>query len=116
MEELACPCGCNNMLMDGIFMKRLVAMREALDFPFVVTSGYRCPEYNSSISSTGMGGPHTTGRAVDIAISGENADKLVGSSYEHGMTGRGINQKGDKRFIHLDDLPSPRPRPRIWSY
>ena len=34
--------------------------------PLQITSAYRCPSHNDSVSSTGMAGPHTTGLAVDI--------------------------------------------------
>jgi hypothetical protein len=35
-----------------------------------------------------------------------------------GFTGIGIAQKGEGRYVHLDDLPSVegQPRPTLWSY
>jgi hypothetical protein len=35
-----------------------------------------------------------------------------------GFSGIGVSQKGDSRFIHLDDLEdsNERPRPWVWSY
>jgi len=37
---------------------------------------------------------------------------------KHGITGLGVKQHGDSRFIHLDTLDSEphRPRPTVWSY
>jgi hypothetical protein len=32
-----------------------------------------------------------------------------------GFTGIGVQQKGSRRFIHLDVLQNP-PRPNVWSY
>lgn len=83
-----------------------------------VTSGYRCPKYNAQVSETGLGGPHTTGHAADFSIRGSEAYRLVGAAMRRGFTGVGVSQKGDSRFIHLDDLPITvtSPRPRIWSY
>lgn len=101
------------------FMAKLVALREQVGFPMPVTSGYRSPEDNAAISSTGTNGPHTTGRAVDISISGENAYKLIAAALAAGFTGIGIKQHGPLvgRYVHLDDLTSPEyPRPRIWTY
>jgi len=121
--EFACRCGeCGSTgdEMDMNFIFALDDLRERLGFPLVVTSGYRCPAYNNRIASTGHDGPHTTGRAVDFGISGENAFRVVTQASLGGwMRGIGINQKGpyEKRFIHLDDLEGPdHPRPRIWSY
>jgi len=114
MQELTCKCGCDDMKMDFEFMSTLVHMRRSLGIPFHVTSAYRCPEHNAKVSSTGLTGPHTTGKAIDIAISHQNAFRLVKLALESGMTGIGVSQKGTNRFIHLDMLAEP--RPRIWSY
>ena len=105
-------------MQDG-FMLKLVALRERVGFPMPVTSGYRSPEDNAAISTTGADGPHTTGRAVDVSISGENAYKLIAAALSAGFSGIGIKQHGptNGRYVHLDDLTSPEyPRPRIWTY
>jgi len=116
-EEMTCKCGCGQMLMNDFFMWRLGLTRKFVDFPLIVTSAYRCPAHNHSVSSTGLNGPHTTGRAVDINIYGERALKLVRTALDFGIKGVGIKQKGPlhERIIHLDDLDEPF-RPCIWSY
>lgn len=121
--EFACRCGeCGSTgdEMNMEFIYALNQLRERLDNAMVITSGYRCPAYNDRISSTGVDGPHTTGRAADVGVSGERAFHLVQQCCINGwMKGIGINQKGayDKRFIHLDNLEEPdHPRPRIWTY
>jgi len=118
-REFGCR-GTGRIVVVPPFMDMLQALRLALDFPFIVTSGYRSPDYNSSISSTGLKGPHTFGEAVDILVSGERARRLAVVGGQIGFTGLGLNQKGpyDKRFIHLDTLPPERhqPRPHIWTY
>ena len=96
------------------FLDKLQDIRDETG-PLIVSSGYRSPAHNDRVSGTGTAGPHTTGRAVDIAIKGMDAYSLVGFAFQRGMTGIGINQKGKSRFIHLDDLTDG-PRPRIWSY
>lgn len=115
-HELACKC-CGEMHMHPGFMRKLVELRDKAGFPFPVTSAYRCPNHNQRVSSTGINGPHVTGRAVDIAVSRERALWIVSYAVEYGFTGLGISQKGTSRFIHLDDLQAPDyPRPSIWSY
>ena len=59
---------------------------------YIVSSGYRCPEYNDQVSSSGLTGPHTTGRAVDVVCSGD-ALKIMELAIKHGMTGIGVSQK-----------------------
>lgn len=116
-DELACK-GDGTLSMNCAFMDRLQALRDAYGKPMIVTSGYRSPEYNATISKTGTDGPHTTGRAVDIAIRGREAYVLLSLAIELGFTGIGVSQKGEARFLHLDDLTAEEgfPRPWIWSY
>ncbi len=86
-EELTCNCGCGRQEMDDDFMQVMDSIRENLGYPLIVTSAYRCPEYNNRVSTTGYNGPHTTGKALDIAISGEKAFWLILEAYENGFTG-----------------------------
>lgn len=110
--------GC--LLAVSAFLDRLEALREEFAKPMAVTSGYRSPEHNLAVSSTGSAGPHTTGRAVDIGMFGRDAYRLISLAPRHGFTGIGVKQHGQSRarFVHLDDLPDAldRPRPRLWSY
>lgn len=118
-EEFACR-HCGQCHMDEGFLDKMQLVRDTIGIPMIVSSGFRCPEYNVQVSSTGEDGPHTTGHAADIRISGQNAFKLVKAAAIIGMTGIGVAQKGafHSRFIHLDDLPNSvrTPRPWVWSY
>lgn len=104
--------------MNPLFLQKMDQLRHVCGFPFIIPSGFRYPEYNIKVSSTGENGPHTTGRACDVAVSGEQAYIVLRVAMELGFTGIGIKQKGEGRFIHLDDLTEADgyPRPRIWSY
>jgi len=117
--EFACRC-CGKADMDPEFLDRLQTIRAELGFPFTISSGYRCPDYNASISTTGLTGPHTTGHAADIAASGNPARRIIGNSDRFGFTGLGAKQHGpyEKRFVHLDDLTPEQhmPRPHTWTY
>ena len=116
-EEMRCKCGCERIRMDVEFLDMLQQIRLVTGLPMQVTSGYRCPEYNRVVSRTGLDGPHTSGHAVDIKISGESAFILVHTALDVGCTGLGLKQNGvfERRFIHLDDLESGL-RPRVWTY
>lgn len=112
-DELACKC-CGHAPMSAEFMNILEKVRVQYGKPMPVSSGYRCPKHNQSVSNSGPNGPHTTGRAVDILVSGGNAMELLRVILAHGSKwGLGIQQKGDvrARFIHIDNI-----RKRMWSY
>lgn len=104
--------------MDAKFMDRLELLRSAYGDQIKITSAYRSAEHNAEVSHTGAKGPHTTGRAVDIAVQGGSAHKLLKEALALGFTGIGIQQTGGARFIHLDDLTLEDgfPRPMVWSY
>lgn len=115
-EELECHCGCGRMEIRPNFMLKLVDFREAMGFPFILSSAFRCGEHNNKVSKTGFYGPHTIG-AGDLLSYGKQAYDIITYAREFGMTGIGIHQKGPhgKRFVHIDDLETS-PRPNTWSY
>ena len=92
------------MAKEGIkeeLLNRLQALRTFLNFSFVVSSGYRCPEHPIEAKKS-KPGTHATGLAVDILCRGTEAYKIITHAQEYGFTGIGVNQKGNSRFIHLD--------------
>lgn len=109
--ELRCKCcGANGMKQETL--SRLDMLREFYGKPIILTSAYRCEEYNKAIGATQT---HASGQAVDISVSGADALKIIQIALSLGFTGFGIKQHGDGRFIHLDDMQDG-PRPTIWSY
>tara|TARA_Y100000310_G_scaffold340942_1_gene438442 strand:+ start:828 stop:1253 length:426 start_codon:yes stop_codon:yes gene_type:complete len=114
--ELCCSC-CGENKMQESFLLKLQEIRDDFAYPMHVNSAYRCPAFNMRISKTGANGPHTTGRAIDIGVSGKDALRLVALALRHGMTGIGLSQKGDypSRYCHIDDLTEGI-RPHLWTY
>lgn len=100
--------------MDADFLDTLDELRNAYKKPLILSSAYRCPEHNQIVSTTGANGPHTTGRAVDIKIDRDNAFNLLGLICERDFSGIGVAQKGNGRFLHVDNLREK--RPALWSY
>ena len=105
--------------MDEDFMIRLEKVREEWysqsNKILRVNSGYRCKDHNRHVSRFAQkdgSGPHTMGKAIDIAISGKDAGVLYKIAKKY-MTGIGIS----KRYIHMDSLTSAEaPRPIVWRY
>lgn len=118
-EELQCKCGCGRMEIPFAEVDRLQRLRDVLGFGLIITSGYRCPEHNAKVSSTGRNGPHTKA-AFDIALYGTRAVQAIAEGRKLGFTGFGAKQHGPHpgRYIHLDALPNEQgqPRPWFWTY
>lgn len=95
------------------FLRKLQEVRYLFGKPMPVSSGYRAPSHPIEAEKSAPG-EHTTGRAADIIVRGPDALRLIRLAIDAGFTRVGVNQKGDKRFIHLGD--SPDFPPGIWSY
>jgi len=100
VEELSCS-HCGKMEMDDAFMWKMVGLRKRVGTIFVVTSAYRCEEYDKKFGGKG----NHQGHAIDFAISLAPAWKVVELAFAYGFTGLGLKQHGPfpKRYIHLDD-------------
>ena len=121
-EEFACKCGCGEQRMSDRFVQILDDIRESTGIAMVITSGYRCTNHPIEAAKQ-TPGPHSTGRAADIAVWGADAYAIVDRFMyvrQDQNAGIGFKQHGDisQRFIHLDicEPTSYRPRPHLWSY
>ena len=104
--------------MDETMMDRLQALRDNYGFPLTITSGYRSSRHSIEAAKAAPG-THAKGRAADIACAGVDAFEILTEALVVGFTGIGVQQKGEHRFLHLDDLKLGEhtvPRPTIWSY
>jgi zinc D-Ala-D-Ala carboxypeptidase len=114
-DEMRCQhCGKDGMNPE--FMAKLTELREYYDKPMKVTSGYRCPEHPIEARKARRGA-HTYGRAVDIAVKGSEAHEFIVAVAKSGLFNRiGVQQKGDGRFIHLDNMTDREGFPSPWIY
>ena len=95
----------------------LEPVRAKFDKPVTITSGYRSVLHPAEAKKK-TPGVHNEGVAADVAVSREDAYKLLLIAFQIGFTGIGVQQKGTGRFIHLDTSTgsSRSPRPTVWSY
>ena len=101
------------------FMAWLQGVREIYARPMVISSGYRAPLRQFELTGRRQGA-HVDGMAVDVLVSGEDAELLERIAIQRGVLGRGVMQVGahHKRYLHLD-LWTKAPkgtRPALWSY
>ena len=113
LYEFKCKCGCDNVSVYSDLLDLLQTARDIIG-PIQITSAFRCNEHNDSVSSTGLSGPHTTSKAVDIHVSNSQHRKQLIDYFSNKVTGLGIA----KTFIHIDILTSDEVphRPNCWLY
>ena len=63
--------------MDSAFLHKLQMLRDAIERPIIITSGFRCKHHNTFIGSGAKNSYHTFGRACDIKVKGVSVDDLA---------------------------------------
>ena len=100
LKEFACKCDfeeCKVVLFCQKVAEILEKLRDRLNKPILITSGYRCPRYNQQVG----GAPestHITGYGVDIFVPDIKLEKLAHHARSLGFLGIGIY----KSHIHVD--------------
>jgi len=111
LEEFHCPCGyCNNsfFVISQTLLNRLNLVRDKLQEPIIISSGFRCAQHNEFVGGT-SDSSHTKGLAADINIP-DNAYRFKILPLLLDQFNRiGILKKG----IHVD-VETFKPSGRIW--
>lgn len=108
-EEFECKC-CGKCEMDQRLIDVLQLIRDILNKPIYINSGYRCDKHNKEVGGS-SNSQHTKGKAADIRIK----DMSVKQMYEMvkcfpTITGIGIYP--EQHFVHVD----VRDKPSTWVY
>ncbi len=104
---------CSICRMDHKFMNELAEMRQFLDFPIQITSGYRCETHNNAIGSKKTSA-HVAGMGADIWVAAhrwKDVDEYVATRFS-GVGRRLHGADRRKWFMHLDVMP----RRAVWTY
>ena len=114
-QEFACKCKAKGLydqdrlsycgglsIYHPELVSKLQELRDRVEVPITITSGYRCPAYNRRIPPQGVGGAqnsqHMYGRAADIIVKDHTPEKVAELAKEVGFTFIGIY----KTFTHVD--------------
>ena len=109
-KEFVCP-HCGELYIHSDLIITVQDLRRKLGRPVIITSAYRCEEYNAQIGGV-PNSAHTLGLALDIAVPNSQMRKYV---LEH-LIMRGISRIGiAKDFIHFD-IDVTKPQDVVWLY
>jgi len=96
LYEFQCSC-CKRVILHSDLLKRLNSLREVINRPIYINSGYRCKIENEGVGGV-KGSFHKLGMAVDIRAKDINILDLA--IYAEGVGFNGIGKY--KTFLHLD--------------
>jgi len=124
IKEFYCSC-CNKQEMKDEFLNFIDELRARCDFPFHVTSGWRCENKQKELKRLGYhtikNSAHLKGLAADIAVS-DSVKRAYFIGYALELTHKlqlpfriGIAGKDKGNFIHID-IDETKTNPRIWIY
>lgn len=66
-SEFMCKCGCNSLILFSDLVDALQDLRDLVNIPIRINSGYRCPGQNKSLANASSVSKHMVGIAADIA-------------------------------------------------
>jgi len=69
-------CCKNSAPMDGELLRKMQQLRDALERPITITSGFRCNHHNAHVGGAKRSW-HTLGRACDIKVRGVDVEALA---------------------------------------
>lgn len=109
-HETACKCGCGGNVSYKI-TEILDTVREIVNYPLIITSGFRCVDYNAKVGGA-KHSYHTQGIAVDISTVNLTPDQkhLLLQECLKRFNGVGISNN----FIHVDRRK--RDVRALWTY
>lgn len=102
--EFDCPCSkCSVTLVDEDLISNLQKLRNYLKFSIVITSGYRCSDYQKVLTDRGLPtakgiSQHELGKAADISCEGFSGIVLEDAARKCGFVSVGVGSN----WIHVD--------------
>ena len=106
LNEFSCPC-CRKVMLHPRLLSKLVELRNILERPVYITSGYRCTVYNRKIGGV-LNSYHCIGLAADITV--KDMDLILLLEVCENIDFKGIGFYEKKHFLHLDVRPTKRAR------
>jgi uncharacterized protein YcbK (DUF882 family) len=98
-NELACRCGCGQLIVDAALIGVLEFIRARFMRPVTVYSGNRCAAHNA-VCGGSPDSQHLLGKAADISVKGMDMDSIVRAAEQAGADGIGVYHY--QGFVHVD--------------
>ena len=104
-SEFECPCGCGQQSVDTELAEKLQLLRDKVDRPLKITSGYRCITHNASKAVGGSpNSKHRYGMAADWRTENRSINPVALGILAQavGFGGIGIYWHSRGAFVHAD--------------
>lgn len=101
--EFQCPCGCGQQSVDIELAEKLQLLRDKVDRPLKITSGYRCITHNAAVGGS-QNSKHRYGMAADWRTANRSINPVALGILAQavGFGGIGIYWHSRGAFVHAD--------------
>jgi zinc D-Ala-D-Ala carboxypeptidase len=96
LREFASKCGSNQVVLHPAIMIGVQALRDALQVPIRITSGYRTPSHNASVGGA-KNSYHVKGMACDVRTDEFTPEEIATVARSLGLVARPYDT-----FCHID--------------
>jgi len=103
LREFECRC-CSCVRLHPELVKKLEAIRQYLDMPIIVTSGYRCEKHNKEVGGV-QRSLHLVGQAADVAIPASGQKNFIAIAKKIGFDQ--ALAYPSRNFVHLGIFDAP---------
>tara|TARA_R110000787_G_scaffold104340_8_gene211240 strand:- start:7320 stop:7688 length:369 start_codon:yes stop_codon:yes gene_type:complete len=116
LSELECSCGCPENLTKVELLDALQAVRDILDKPMKITSGYRCAFHNKGVGGS-ESSSHLFGTAADIYVPSSNYGYEIMRAIflSQSFCRVGYGKMSGTLVLHVD-IDSNKASPVLWGY
>lgn len=98
LREFQCPC-CHAVMIHSRLAASIQRLRDALEHPLYVTSGYRCARHNAEVGGAAKS-RHMRGLAADVYAPSDEQENLRELAKKAGFTK--IILYPERNFAHLE--------------
>ena len=102
-SEFECPCGCGQQSVDMELAEKLQLLRDKVDRPLKITSGYRCITHNAAVGGS-QNSKHRYGMAADWRTENRSINPVALGILAQavGFGGIGIYWHSEAAMCHAD--------------
>ena len=106
LEEIRCPCGNCEPVIDQKHLVKMQTLRYEFGRPIIVNSWHRCRAYNRKLKGSALDSEHIRGNAADVRLwhyTKSEQFELLLLAFKFGFQGIGIYSG----YLHLDSRSTP---------
>ena len=116
-DEFKCHCACSENSVDMSLLYALQAVRDIIEIPMKISSGYRCVDHNKDVGGADTSS-HLRGLAADIAVYNSSQAFILmrGIIISNRFKRIGYGKMNSGELVLHVDIDSTKVQEVLWGY